>query len=137
LVPFAAGEMFTLVDNVEQYPAFLPWCKSAVVLSRTDQVVEATLELQRGAVSKKFTTRNTCREFESIELALIDGPFRQLAGGWTFKGLGDAGSKVSLDLEFEFESTLVDMIFGSFFEDTCNSLVDSFTQRAESVYGSS
>jgi ribosome-associated toxin RatA of RatAB toxin-antitoxin module len=129
--------MFTLVDNVEEYPAFMPWCKSAVVLSRTEQIVEATLGLQRGAVRKKFTTRNTRTEFESIELALVDGPFRQLAGGWTFNSLGDAGSKVSLDLDFEFESTLVDMVFGSFFEDTCNSLVDSFTQRAAAVYGSS
>ena len=135
LVPFVAREMFMLVDDVEQYPSFLPWCKSAVVLSRSDDVVEATLDLNRGSVSKKFTTRNTRREFESIDMALVDGPFRHLAGGWTFKSLGDAGSKVSLDLKFVFESALVDMVFGSFFQDTCNSMVDSFTRRAESVYG--
>lgn len=124
-----------LVDDVESYPQFLPWCNQAEVHNRTEESVDATLELQKGALSNKFTTRNSRNEFESIGLALIGGPFRHLDGGWQFKELGDNGCKVSLELEFEFESTLVDMMFGSFFEDICNSLVDAFTKRAESVFG--
>lgn len=124
-----------LVDDVEAYPQFLPWCSQAEVHNRTEESVDATLELQKGALSNKFTTRNSRNEFESIGLALIGGPFRHLEGGWQFKELGDNGCKVSLELEFEFESTLVDMMFGSFFEDICNSLVDAFTKRAESVFG--
>lgn len=127
--------MFVLVDDVESYPQFLPWCNQAEVHNRTEESVDATLELQKGALSNKFTTRNSRNEFESIGLALIGGPFRHLEGGWQFKELGDNGCKVTLELEFEFESTLVDMMFGSFFEDICNSLVDAFTKRAESVFG--
>ncbi len=135
LVPYAAREMFVLVDDVETYPEFRPWCKSAVVDSRSDAIVEATLELQKGAVSKTFTTRNLNREFESIDLTLVRGPFKHLSGGWRFKDLGDDGSKVSLDLEFEFKSRAVDLMFGSFFEETCNALVDAFSKRAAVVYG--
>ena len=126
LVPYTAEQMFALVDNVESYPQFLPWCNSAKICSRSDAVLEATLELQKGAVSKTFTTRNSRTEFESINLELLDGPFRYLQGGWKFKNLGDQGCKVSLELEFEFDSAMVDMMFGSFFESTCNSLVDAF-----------
>ena len=128
--------MFVLVDDVEAYPEFLPWCNQAEVHNRTEDSVEATLELHKGSVSNKFTTRNTRKEFEEIGLALIGGPFRHLAGGWRFKELGDDGCKVLLELDFEFESRLVDMMFGSFFEDICNSLVDAFTKRAEAVFGS-
>ena len=135
IVPYSAREMFVLVDDVESYPQFLPWCNQAEVHNRTEESVDATLELQKGALSNKFTTRNSRNEFESIGLALIGGPFRHLEGGWQFKELGDNGCKVSLELEFEFESKLVDMMFGSFFEDICNSLVDAFTKRAESVFG--
>ncbi len=127
--------MFGLVDDIAAYPEFLPWCHSAEVHSRSDEVVEATLELQKGAISKKFTTRNSRREFETIDLALVGGPFKHLRGGWRFKDLGDAGSKVSLDLEFEFESRLTDMLFGTFFEEVCNSLVDAFSRRAAVVFG--
>ena len=136
IVPYSAREMFVLVDDVAAYPQFLPWCNQSEVHNRTDASVEATLELQKGAVSNKFTTLNTRTEFESIGIALIGGPFRHLAGGWQFKALSEDGCKVSLELEFEFESRLVDMMFGSFFEDICNSLVDAFTKRAATVFGS-
>ena len=135
LVPYSASEMFALVDDVDSYPAFLPWCKSAKELCRTDTSVEATLELQKGAVSKSFTTRNTLREFAAIDIELVGGPFRLLSGGWRFRDLGDAGCKVSLELEFQFDSRIADMILGAFFEETCNSLVHAFTRRAESVFG--
>lgn len=135
LVPYTAREMFVLVDDVEAYPEFLPWCNDAVVHSRTDETVEATLELHKGAMSNHFTTRNTRREFEAIEIALVGGPFRHLGGGWHFGEISQEGCKVTLELDFEFESRLVDMMFGAFFEDTCNSLVDAFTSRAVQVFG--
>lgn len=134
-MPYRAAEMFRLVDDVDSYSTFLPWCNHSEVLSRSDDTVDATLELHKGAVSKTFTTRNTLRIDEAIDLELLGGPFRHLAGGWTFQSLGDEGSKVSLELEFEFESRIVDMMFGAFFEETCNSLVDAFTRRAADVYG--
>jgi len=127
--------MFVLVDDVEAYPEFLPWCNDAEVRNRTDDIVDATLELHKGSLSNHFTTRNTRREFETIELELIGGPFRHLQGGWRFTEIGEEGCKVALELEFEFENKLIDMMFGAFFEDTCNSLVDAFTKRAQVVFG--
>ena len=135
LVPYSAQQMFLLVDDVETYPEFLPWCNHAEVHNRTAETVEATLELHKGAVSNHFTTRNTRHEHEAIDLDLIGGPFKHLQGGWRFKDLGTDGCKVSLELEFQFESTMIDLMFGRFFEETCNSLVDAFTRRAESVFG--
>ena len=135
LVPHSADEMFTLVDDIEAYPSFLPWCNDARVHRRTSRTVEATLELHRGSLSKHFTTRNSLRRPERIDLALIGGPFRHLSGGWGFADLENDGCKVSLVLDFAFDSRLLDVMFGSFFEDTCNSLVDAFTRRALIVYG--
>jgi ribosome-associated toxin RatA of RatAB toxin-antitoxin module len=112
LVPYTAPQMYELVKDVEAYPSFLPWCNDAEVHLREPHVIEASLELHhRGG-----------------------GPFRVLSGAWQFQALGDAGSKVSLELEFEFESRTTDIIFGRFFEKICNALVDSFTQRAAQIY---
>lgn len=135
LVPHSAKEMFELVDDVEAYPEFLPWCNDAQVQTRTDDTVVATLELHRGSVSKHFTTRNTRRPYEAIDMALIDGPFRHLDGGWRFRDISGEGCEVSLELEFEFDNRVVDMVFGRFFEDTLKALVDAFTGRAAAVYG--
>jgi ribosome-associated toxin RatA of RatAB toxin-antitoxin module len=135
LLPYRAQDMFVLVDDVEAYPEFLPWCNAARVVNRSDDQLEATLELQKGALSKTFTTRNQRREFEAIDLALVEGPFRHLSGGWRFKDLGSDGCKVSLELDFEFKSRAADLMFGTFFEHVCNALIDAFSKRAAVVYG--
>ena len=113
LVPYKAREMFVLVDDVAAYPEFLPWCKSAEVHKRTDDLVEATLELRKGAVSNKFTTQNKRAEYQSIGISLVGGPFRHLEGGWKFSELGEEGCKVSLKLDFEFENMIVSPGYGS------------------------
>ena len=135
LVPYRAREMFLLVDDVDSYQDFLPWCNSSCVHERSDAEVLASLDLHKGGVSKEFTTRNARTEFEAIDISLVGGPFRHLQGGWKFEDLGDDGSKVTLQLEFEFDSMLVDMMFGPFFEETCNSLVGAFSKRAADVFG--
>ncbi len=135
LLPYTARDMFMLVDDVEAYPEFLPWCKSAEVVSRSRTRVEATLELQKGTFSKTFTTRNARREYESIDLNLVAGPFRHFQGGWRFKDLGPDGCRVSLELEFEFKSRAADLMFGAFFEEVCTALIDAFSTRAAQVYG--
>lgn len=134
LVPYTAAQMYALVKDVEAYPSFLPWCNDAEVHVRQPDFIEASLELHRRGISKRFRTRNALQENVSLGIELLGGPFRRLSGGWQFQQLGDAGSKVSLELEFEFENRATDLIFGRFFESTCNSLVDSFTDRAAQMY---
>ena len=134
LVPYSAAQMFELVKDVESYPAFLPWCAGAEVHIRGEGFIEASLELHRGRISKRFRTRNHFVTNESLDIELVDGPFRHMSGGWIFEQLGNAGCKVMLELDFAFESRATDIILGRFFEHTCNALVDSFTHRAAQIY---
>ena len=135
LVPYSAGQMYGLVEDVVAYPEFLPWCIGATLHFKDDEIIEASLEMRRGAVKKSFTTRNTLQPGLAMGIELVGGPFRHLAGDWQFEQLGEDGSKVSLQMEFEFESRVTDALFGRYFEDTCNSLIDSFTKRAHKIYG--
>lgn len=135
LVPFSADQMYALVEDFQAYPDFLPWCTGATLHSRDAETIDASLQLQRGGVKKSFRTRNTLQPGVAMGIALVGGPFRHLVGGWVFEQLGNDGSKVSLELDFEFENRVLDTLFGRYFESTCNSLIDSFTQRANEIYG--
>jgi ribosome-associated toxin RatA of RatAB toxin-antitoxin module len=135
LVPYSPAQMFALVDGIEAYPEFLPWCKSTRILSRSEDEVRATIELSKGGVEKAFTTCNRNQKNKMIEMRLIEGPFKRLEGFWRFDALGDDGCKVSLDLEFEFASRILGMVVGPVFSQIANSLVDAFQQRAVDVYG--
>jgi ribosome-associated toxin RatA of RatAB toxin-antitoxin module len=135
LVPYSATQMFALVDDIESYPRFLPWCRSTRVLSRNDDEVQATIELAKGGVHKAFTTCNRLQQDKMIEIRLVEGPFRHLEGYWRFEPLSQAACKVSLDLEFEFSNTLLRMAIGPIFHQMANSFVDAFCKRAVEVYG--
>jgi ribosome-associated toxin RatA of RatAB toxin-antitoxin module len=135
LVPYSADQMYALVEDVVAYPTFLPWCTKTTLHSKDAKTIEASLELQKSGMKQSFRTRNLLQPGVAMEIKLVGGPFRHLDGGWRFDQLGDDGSKVSLELEFEFENRMTDIFLGHYFEETCNSLVDSFTRRAQEIYG--
>lgn len=137
LVPYTALQMYALVNDVERYPEFLPWCRSTRILSNTAGEMCATLELARGGLHKAFTTRNRLDPGRSIVIALDHGPFRHLEGHWRFQDLGPEGSKVMLNMEFEFAGAVLDLLAGPVFHEICNSLVAAFTRRAAVLYGRS
>jgi len=134
MVPYAARDMYALVNDVRAYPDFLPWCRSAVVHSETERFMEASLELSRGKTSRVFTTRNQLTAGERIQIGLVDGPFRHLEGHWYFDEIDESASEVRLEMRFEFDSFMGGMLFGPVFEDIARSLVDAFARRASDVY---
>jgi len=135
LVPYTPIQMFKLVDDIEAYVEFLPWCSGSTVLARTDRDVTASLEISHSGFQKAFTTQNIYEVDHRINMTLVEGPFKKLEGVWQFQALGDQGCKIILDLEFEFKSRLIGMSFGPLFGQMAGSLVDAFTQRASNIYG--
>lgn len=135
LVPYSAGQMYALVDDIESYADFLPWCTASRVLSRTEDEVRGVIELARSGMQKSFTTCNRLQKNKMIEIRLIEGPFKHLEGFWRFHTLTNESCKVTLDMDFEFSNRLVSMVFGPVFHQITNTLVDAFCKRAVDVYG--
>lgn len=135
LVAYTPAEMFALVSDIESYPTFLPWCRSAKVLWHEGDELKACVEMAKGSVQKSFTTHNRQQTDKMIEMRLVEGPFKRLEGYWRFDPLGDKACKVSLDLEFEFANRMLSIMIGPVFSQIANSLVDAFQQRAVQVYG--
>jgi len=136
LVHYSADEMFQLVNNVGDYAAFLPWCRSSKVISESETEMRASVEIAKGVLNKTFTTRNTLLQGKRIELELIDGPFKTLSGYWQFDALKTENAcKVNLVLEFEFDNAMISIAARPIFTQISNSLVDAFCKRAVEVYG--
>jgi len=135
IVPFSAEKMFALVDDISSYPSFLPWCKSTKIYSRDDNEVKASIEMSKAGIQKSFTTWNQNYQFNSIELNLVEGPFKSLKGCWKFEELKPNACKISLEIDFEFSSKILSATVGPVFSQICNTLVNSFVSRAKEVYG--
>lgn len=135
LVPYSARQMFELVDAIEDYPRFLPWCHNSQIISRTEEEVVASLDITWKGMHKSFTTRNRLTPYQQIVISLVNGPLQRLDGVWEFNALDEYACKIILDLEFEFTGRFIDKLFQPVFQHIANTLVDAFCKRAQDLYG--
>ncbi len=127
--------MYELVNAIEDYPKFLNWCVSSYILKETSNEITASIEINKSGLIHSFTTLNKLKPYELIEMDLMDGPFKRLSGKWKFAPLGKNATKICLDLEFVFESKILDLALAPTFKKITNSQLDAFVTRAKKIYG--
>lgn len=134
LMPFSAEQMFGLVDDVERYPEFLPWCSSTAVPRRDEGTTCATLHINYRGIRQSFSTENRKQFPHRMTMHLLEGPFRSLDGEWRFTQLGTGACKIDFDLQYEFSSKLLEKLVGPVFGYIASTMVDAFLKRAEQLY---
>lgn len=134
VLPYSASEMYSLVNDVESYPDYLPWCRETTVHVRSEVEVRATIHLARGGIQQSFSTLNRMRPNEWIEVSLLEGPFRHLKGTWQFEALEEHSCRVSFNFEFLLSNRILDMAVGPVLEKIANNFLDAFEQRAQKVF---
>lgn len=135
LVGYSAAQMFNLVDTVENYPVFLPWCSGASMQTQDDGVAHATININYHHIKHSFTTKNTRKPPELIQMELLEGPFEKLDGHWRFIPLSDNACKIEFSLHYTFSHKLLEKVVGPVFYLIANNFVEAFVARAETVYG--
>lgn len=134
LVMHSAKEMFTLVDTVEDYPHFLPWCGGVDVLERTDTTTSATLHINYHGIKQQFTTTNSKVFPDSMDIALKNGPFKHLEGDWRFIALRPDACKIEFRLNYEFANSFLEKLISPVFHHIASTFVDSFVTQADIIY---
>jgi ribosome-associated toxin RatA of RatAB toxin-antitoxin module len=135
LIERTAAQMFALVDGVEDYPKFLPWCGGTDLIERTAEKTVATVHINYHGLKSHFTTENSKQAPTRMDIRLKDGPFTQMDGHWHFTALGEAACKIEFRLRYEFSSKVLEAMLGPVFNHIANTFVESFVKRAQSVYG--
>src|SRR6187399_1885071 len=130
LIAESPARMYELINDIERYPEFVPWCTAARIESRKAGEVVASLTIKRGPLRAEFATRNLLEPDTRILMQFVSGPFRVLEGLWTLTPLGDLGCRVEFEMRFEFANRVAGTLFAPLFEDTAASLVDAFVKRA-------
>ncbi len=130
-----AEQMFDLVNDVESYPQFLPWCSGSTLIDSTETTMQASLRVSKAGLKYSFTTRNQLERPGMIRIELVEGPFSSLSGLWTFKPLSEEACKVSLSLQFDFSGKLTSLAMSKVFNQMAATMVDAFVNRADQIYG--
>lgn len=133
-MPYSAKQMYDIVNGVDQYQEFLPWCASSQIIEHSETSMKASVLMKKGKLNHSFTTQNELIDGEQIKMSLVNGPFKKLQGEWVFTSLSDQGSKIELNLEYEFSNRMIGLLIGPIFTQIANTLVDAFCQRAHQLY---
>jgi len=134
LMPYPAQIMYDIVNDVQSYPDFLPWCGGVKIHQADEHSMEAAILMQAVGLNHWFKTRNAMVPGESIEIALLKGPFSQLEGSWNFTSLNSDGCKIELMLKYEIKHNLAAAIIAPAFSRIANTMVESFCNRARDLY---
>lgn len=126
-----ASAMFELVDDVESYPEFLPWCAGTEVYERTERVTVARLDIDYHGLTSHIATRNEKHAPERMRLEFVEGPFDRFKGHWRFVALGEEGCRVEFALDYAFSNLAFEAVLGPVFGHIIETLVERFVERAE------
>jgi len=130
IVECSAGKFYELVEAIESYPDFLPWCAAAEVLEREPGRTVAKLTLAVPGVRQSFTTENRNIPGQSIEMRLVEGPFKKFEASWRFTPLGAAACKAEFSLGYEFASPIAATALQPVLKRLADGTVEAFSRRA-------
>ena len=133
LVPHSPEQMFELIERVEDYPQFLPWCLSTALIARTPDSVSATVVVGVRDLHVQVTTRNEKRPPAFMAIHMEGGTFRRFYGEWSLRPLGDAGCHIRFTLQYELPLH-AEALAGPLIERAADRMVDAFVRRAVTVY---
>jgi ribosome-associated toxin RatA of RatAB toxin-antitoxin module len=135
IVEHSAAEVYALVEDIEAYPKFLPWCREARVHERAPAETRATLTVGMSGLRQSFTTRNENRPGEAIDMRLVEGPFREFTASWRFSPLSASACRIEFSLQYEFSSRALGRLLEPLFDRIADTMVDAFARRADEIYG--
>lgn len=134
LMPYPVQFMYDIVNDVDSYPEFLPWCGGVKIHQLDNSSMEASILMRGAGLNHWFKTRNSMVPGKSIEIKLVEGPFRKLDGRWSFTPIDSEGCKIELRLQFEMKQGLASTLIAPAFARIANTMVDSFCDRARDQY---
>lgn len=123
-------KIFHLINNIEKYPDFLPWCVKTEVEHESKNIINGKIFISKSFIKWSFSTKNTIEKNKSINLSLIDGPFEELNGKWSFIPIDENNTKVSLDINYKFKNSLIELSIEPIFTSIMNSILQSFISQA-------
>ncbi len=136
--------MYDLVADIESYPQFLPWNSAARIRNTTTrddgaQEIAADLVISFKVFRERFGSRVVLwPEDENgvlkIDTEYLDGPFKYMRSGWTFKDRPEGGCHVEFFVDFEFKNMILQRLIGVVFNEAMSRIVRAFEDRARKLY---
>jgi coenzyme Q-binding protein COQ10 len=127
-------QLFDLAADVECYPEFLPWWIAARVLKREGNVYFSDQVVGFGLFRERFGSKTVLQRPDRIDVSSTDGVFRNFELTWRFDPLPGNGCRVSLLVDLELRSSLVQNLFHRVILRSIGTIMSAFEARAHQLH---
>jgi ribosome-associated toxin RatA of RatAB toxin-antitoxin module len=133
LVKYSCIDMYNLVNNINDYKNFLPWCANSKIEKFHQDYIIASITVNAYGFFYTFSTYNTMIPNKNISLELDKGPFDYLKGLWSFQEVTNTTSLITLNLKYNIKKNLF-FLLNPLMKSITNTLIKSFIHQADIIY---
>lgn len=139
VIGYTPEQVFDVVAGVDLYEDFVPWCQKSKVLWRTDDRMDAELEIGFKLFVERYVSHVELKAPRLIKTTVSQSNlFDFLNNEWHFKpGPTPETCHLFFVVDFQFKSPLYRRVANMFFNEVQARLVGSFEERCKVVYGPS
>src|SRR6266404_8741699 len=130
---YSADELFAVVADVKDYPAFVPWCSGARLQREDQREIIAELVIGFGPFQESFTSHVTLDRPRQVLVRATEGPLEHLTNTWTFTPVGDR-THIDFVIDFLFKSHLLDHVANGMFHEAATRMMSAFEARVHLLH---
>ena len=134
-LPWSCEQLFDLAADVASYPEFLPGWLEVEVTAQCEQRLQVRQRLGLGPVNHTFTSSAELQRPAQVVISSAQAPFRHLHIHWQFAPRPQHGCRVSLGVELDTGSGVLETALARLFDITTPEIIAHFERRARELYG--
>ena len=121
--------IFTLINQVDKYSDFLPWCNDIIIKEKTQKYIITEVKVGFQNINEKYLCKVLLYPKKRILLDYISGPFEYLEIDWKFSKISKNKTEVNFFCNFRFQSLFLRLCTSFFLEKAVKKMVGAFEKK--------
>ena len=125
------NEVFDVLNNVDDYESFIPFCSQSEIIDQQGNAITASLKLSFLGYSSEIMTQNEFKRNEFIEMNLVKGPFNSFNASWLFKPINDDETQMTFQMTYSINNPITALIISKNIDTVSERIIEAFKKKIE------
>ena len=126
------NEVFDVLNDVEEYQSFIPFCIDSRIIEENDDEIKASLRLSFMGTNTQFISNNKYKSNEFIEMNLVEGPFSFFKATWIFKRIHNEETQLTFKMSYTILNPMIDLLFSKNIDVVGQRIIEAFKKKMKS-----
>ena len=124
-------EVFNVLNDVEDYQSFIPFCSESKIIEQTETIIKASLVLSFLNTSSEFISENRFKKNEFINMEFVKGPFTSFHAKWLFDSISENKTDLTFKMSYSISNPITELMFSKNIDVVSQRIVEAFKSKIE------